>query len=62
MKYAVIMQLIQWLLKEYGDDAAKAFIKVAREWAQDDGKVDWDDSLVDILEWMMGYLLEKYAK
>jgi hypothetical protein len=60
MRYKIILEVLEWAAKNFGKEAVDAIIAKARQWAQDDGKEDWDDWLVDILELVADYLLKKY--
>jgi len=63
MKYALLLQMLEWAARSsYGRDLLDYLISKAREWAEDDGKEDWDDYAVDFLEAIADYLYEKYTK
>lgn len=61
MQIDVILNLLEWAAKSaYAEDLLKYLIAQARAWAKDDGKVNWNDELVDVLEMVANFLYKKY--
>ena len=61
MRYAIVLELLEWAAKsDYAREFLDYLISRARDWAEDDGKEDWNDTAVDILEAVADFLYDKY--
>ncbi len=61
MRYAILFEMLEWAAKsDFAEDLLEHIIRQAREWAESDGKEDWDDYLVDALEMVAKYFYSKY--
>jgi hypothetical protein len=61
--FSVFLEIIEWAAKsDFAEELLDYIVAEARKWAQDDGKEDWDDILVDALEMVAKYFFAKYQK
>lgn len=60
MKLQLALTALEFAAKYIGPPLVEAILNKARAWAESDGKEDWDDEVVEILETVAEALLKKY--